>query len=328
MELITQDNKNYVNTGSALIELGKDFVLTERVLKYPIGALFAPVSYNTGFTFTFDVLHTWDAEDSQNHMLIASYVGVAQKSFYLKKNANNNLIFIIYGQDVNDYLSVSYAVTESNFEMNVWHRISVVFDPVNELVSMFLNRNSVGTFSSSAWTSPDSLGATFYIGSNYTFDAEFAGCRICNLRFESQVVSAEQIRAYHELIEPFFDPDPRMIPAPVKSFSNRFNIYAVDTKRYLRPRGRINITNGIPTVTSDGVDNLSKIFNVGEEIEISGTSSGSVRYTVSNVSSSEIVLSSNILEESANGLEFWNYTFKDIVDLIEPLKDFKVIDEI
>ena len=204
--------------------------------------------------------------------------------------------------------------------MNRWTKISVTWDIVNSAYKVFVDGVLVKSGSISGMTL---LNSVFWVGAYWTNAGSEAEALIENLRIDNVAKTEEQIRAFHELQVPFFDPDPNTSPAPVIDFNNTDHVYAVSPKDNLQPQGTVTITKGSATVQGLGSE-FTKMYAVGEEIEFLETSNGDVHYEIQSITDDDtLVLTANIAEVTASGISYRNYTLKDIVDLVEPLKFIK-----
>jgi len=303
MEIVTIDNKNYAKSDYGYAEISQDFVLTERVISYatPSDLL------DNNVTLTLDVLAKQDwLEDGYLLSSSASFIAWADFS------DSNNLHVLLGTSDIDTGIDL--------FD-DSWHRISITYDDsTNYIIEVDGVKTNFGIYTGTLL-----LGDNIYIGAKS--DATlFGNLLVCNFRIEHQTRTEEQLISYHELLEPFWDADPNSIP-PVVSFSNTDNIYAVDTKRTLTTVGRVNIRDtDVKIIKNDGIDDFTKIFNAGEEIEIDDTSSGTVRYTIDTVDSAiQLTVTADITEDEVVGLVYRNYTWKDIIDSINSLKEFKKV---
>jgi len=161
----------YYGDSLAMIDLGTDINLSNRVPKYD--AIYQTVNgvpqkgiSVAGFTVDLMVKHAWDAQDGLEHVIFdTSGDSDTKNKFKLVKTTGNNLVFIVYSATADGYKSISYAVTNANFESDKWHRISIGFSAIDDSLIMCLNGYAVtGAGSGGIWADPTTWGDYYFIG--------------------------------------------------------------------------------------------------------------------------------------------------------------------
>ena len=308
----TQYKKTYVHKDMCT-QLTPDFDPQLRMLRYDTANLLN----TSAFLITFDI----------------KFLTLTQKTGWIIYHQYNssNYCHIYQKEDGSIYLRLgSGSAIDTGFDVvtDKWYRMTLKLDSGDYyFYSTDGDNDKIALKKSGTYSGLTALATHLIVGASEIIDIDNVNpeCLLCNLRIDKVTKTNEQIVAYSELIEPFFDPNPNSVPAQVVQFTSSDNIYAVDSKRYLKPRGRVNITNGSTTITGDKIDVLSKIFSPGEIIELEKTSAGSVRYVINTVSDYSLTVTQAIAESSAKGIPFNNFTWKDIAEIVEPLREFKIV---
>jgi len=183
-----------------MILLDADFQKADRVLKYD--SALVPV---TGFTIDFFVRHSWDADDSLTHGILQTTGGSSTRNtFRLFKSSNNSIYFEMYGDTTGGYKEIILAVTESNFAKEVWHRMTLTFDPALDTMLLYLNGVSIGTpGSGGTWVDPTTWGAYLFVGGKN--DNTPGDVEICQLSIWDTVKEAVTIQTWNDTDRNFFD---------------------------------------------------------------------------------------------------------------------------
>lgn len=302
-ELYTSNSIEYLKQGGVPVQLNSDFDKDERVIKYSTNGIInlSAISIN------FDIK-------------LLKYVSTGY--FVNHDDADNRILLYQKNSDGSLYIRLgSGAEADSGFNLilDKFYKIALILDGTNYTLIVDGTVESTNTY-----TGLDSIVPLFNIGADASA-INNGECLIENFRIDKVAKTEEQIRAFHELQVPFFDPDPNTSPAPVISFSNVENVYSVSPKDNLQQQGTVKITNGSATIQGIGTE-FTKMFQVSEKMQLLGTSAGDVVYTVQSITDDDtLVLTAVIAEVTAAGLDYKNYTWKNITDTVEPLKFIKKV---
>jgi hypothetical protein len=295
--IYTVSSINYARKYGVPVRLNQDFSITDRKLEYKTSGV---LDISSGVTISLD-FKALEYASTVNYLFIHYNSGHRMYAYF----TDNGLLK--YGAGGTSGNTTQYV------ELGRWYKLSATWDVVNATYIFMVDGIVVKTDSLSGLTS---LASLFWVGA---YDEGNVGnILVENLRIESVSKTEEQMRAYHELQTPFFDPDPNTSPAPVMSLSNTTHVHSISPKEQLYPQGTVGIVTGDATVTGIGTK-FEAMFNAGEEIEFYNTSGGTVRYTISSVTGQEALeLTAVVTEVTASGLEYKNYTWKDIATFVEP----------
>jgi hypothetical protein len=173
---------------------------SEKVLKYESSLV--PV---TGFTIDFFVRHSWDADDGATHQILDTTGSTStQNRFYVTKASSDKLYFVLYGDTASGFKEVYLDVTETNFVKDVWHRITVTFDPDLDEVYLYLNGLSVGTLGSGGtWVDPTTWSSYLFVGGSRL---EVPGdVDICQFSIWNEPKSPETVQTWYDTERNFID---------------------------------------------------------------------------------------------------------------------------
>lgn len=302
-ELYTESSINYLKQGGVPIQLSSDFDKDERVIKYSTNGIINL----SALSISFDVK-------------LLKYVSTGY--FINHDDANDRILLYQKNSDGSLYLRLgSGAEADSGFNMILerWYKVALILDGTNYTLIVDGTVEKTNTY-----TGLDAIVSEFNLGADAS-GINWGNCLIENFRIDKVAKTVEQIRAFHELQVPFFDPDPNTSSPGVISFTNTDNIYPVSPKDNLQQQGTVTITNGSDTIQGIGTE-FENMFQDGEKIQFLGTSAGDVVYTVQSITNDDtLVLTANIAEVTVAGLDYKNFTWKYIVDMVSPLKFIKKV---